>query len=79
MADDTTNPPTDNVTEMPKPNDSAGNLLAQVMNEMKKGQNDAAKTKLREKLKAKAEHQKAIALIDREIQQIIADHSAGLL
>lgn len=57
----------------------ADSLIAQVMNELDKGRLESIKNKVKEKIKAKVEHEVAIRLIDAEVAKIISDFKNGVV
>jgi transketolase len=58
---------------------SGKSLLDQVQGELNKQQREAIKGKLKDKLAKRNEHQKAINQINKEIQDLLDDHEAGVL
>lgn len=62
-----------------QPQQEKGSLLDQVKAALQKGAKEGVKTKLMELMKKRAEHEKAMRLIDAEVTKLIKDFEDGLL
>jgi len=60
-------------------NDTVDNLLSQVEGELKKGEREAVKGKLKEILKKRREAEKTIRLLDLEASKLVQDFNDGVL
>lgn len=54
-------------------------LLTQVTNELKKGERDAAKAKLKTIMQKRLEAEKTIRLLDLEAEKVVRDFNNGVL
>lgn len=60
-------------------NDTVENLLSQVEGELKKGERESVKGKLKEILKKRREAEKTIRLLDLEASKLVEDFNNGVL
>lgn len=68
-------------SQQPKqaPVDESEQLLQSVIGDIKRGQKEKAKAKLKGLLEKKTEHQRSVSQLDVEIQQVLTDFKAGVL